>query len=150
VQRPVHHQDGRHHVILVVAPSLAEPRHVADVHLGDVLDLHRNAIHLGKRNVFDILDPKALGQIRRAAGVDQAHAAHVHGLLAHVDGAPANIHVGVADRRDHLGYGDTVGIEPVEIDFDLVLLGGPAPGIDLHNSWNRQEAALENPVLDGA
>ena len=46
VQRAVHDHDRRDHVVLVVAAGLAEPRHIADRDLGDVLDEDRHAVLL--------------------------------------------------------------------------------------------------------
>ena len=63
VQRPVHHQDGRDHVVFVVAAGLAEPRHVADVDLRHVLDLDGHAVELRQRNVLDVVDLVALRQV---------------------------------------------------------------------------------------
>jgi hypothetical protein len=71
-------------------------------------------------------------------------------LLAETNGAAANINVGVADRADHLRQRDIVGIELVEIDLDLKLLGSSAPGVDLNHTLDGQQPALHNPVLDGA
>ena len=44
VQRAVHDHDGGDDVVLVVAAGLAEPRHIADRDLGDVLDQDRHAV----------------------------------------------------------------------------------------------------------
>src|SRR5262249_31558225 len=43
-----------------------------------------------------------------------------------------------------------VGVELVQIDFDLEFLGGPAPGDDLDDAVDGQEAALQDPVLNRA
>jgi len=43
-----------------------------------------------------------------------------------------------------------MGVELVEIDLDLVFLGGAAPGVDLDDPRNGQEPACQHPVLDGA
>jgi len=113
-------------LLFVLVPSLVARRPE------DALD--RNAVRLGQRDAFDVLDLVALGQIRRAAGVDQADAAHVHGLLPDIYRASADIDIGVTDRGDHLGYGNVVSVEFIEIDFDLVFLGCPAPGIHLNDA----------------
>src|SRR5450631_2470866 len=150
VQRAVHHQDRRHHVVFLVAAGLAEPGHIADVDPGDVLDLHGNAVDLAENDVLDVADVVALGQIRRSAAVDQTDAADVDRLLADIDGAPAHVDVRVGDGADDLGYGDVVGVELVQVDFDLVFLGGAAPGVDLNDAGYRKKPALQDPVLDGA
>ncbi len=150
VQRSVHHQNGGDYVVFVVASGLAEPRHIADIDLRHVLDLDGHAVRLRQRNVLDIVDLVAFGQVDGSAAVDQADAAHIDRLLAEIDGAAADIDVRIPDRGDHLGQGDAVGVELVQIDFDLVFLGGSAPGVDLDDARHRQEAALQHPVLDGA
>ena len=133
-----------------VAPRFAEPRRVPDIDRGDVLHLHGNAVELGENDVLDVAHVIALGQILGAAAVHQADAADVDGLLADVDRAAADIDVGIGDGADDLGQGDVVGVELMKVDLDLVLLRGPAPGVDLDDAGHRQEAPLENPVLDGA
>ena len=84
-----------------------------------------------------------------AAAVDQTHAADVYRLLADIDGARADIDVGVADGVDELRQGNVIGFELVEIGLDLVFLGRAAPGVDLHDARHGQETALQDPVLDG-
>ena len=71
-------------------------------------------------------------------------------MLTEIDGAAAHIDVGVADRADHLRQGHVVGIELVQIDFDLELFGGAAPGVDLHNAFDGEQPALHYPILDRA
>ena len=119
VKRAVHHQDSGHDIVLVIAAGFAEPRHIADIDLRDILDLNRYAVRLGQRNVLDVVDFITLGQIQTAAAVDEADAADIDGLLTEIDGATADIDIGVADRGDHLRYGDVIGVELVEIDLDL-------------------------------
>ncbi len=150
VQRAVHDHDRRDDVVFEVAPGLAEPRHVADIDLRDVLDRHRHAVGLRQDDVLDVADLVALRQVVGAAAVDEADAADIDRLLAETDGAAADIEVGIADRADDLGQRDAVGIELVQVDLDLEFLGGAAPGIDLHHAGNGQQPALDDPVLDGA
>jgi hypothetical protein len=135
---------------ILVAPGLAQPRHVADVDARHVLHQHRNAIRLGQDDVLDVVDAPALGQILRTAAVDQADAADVHRLLADVDGAPAHVDVRVADRGDDLRHRHPIGIELVEIDLDFIFLGGAAPGVDLDHARHGEQPALQHPVLDRA
>jgi hypothetical protein len=71
-------------------------------------------------------------------------------LLADVDGASAHIDVRVGDGAGDLGQGDVVSVELVQVDLDLVFLGGAAPGVDLNHAGHRKKAALQDPVLDGA
>jgi len=149
VQRAVHHHDGHHHVVIVILASDAEPRHVADRDLGDVLHLHRDAVKLGQHHVLDVLSPVALGQIFVAAAVQQADAANVDGLLANSDLAPAHIDVGIVQRRDELRKVDAVGVKLVKIDLDVVLLSRTTPRIDLNDTGHREQAARGDPGLHG-
>ncbi len=150
MQRAVHHHDRGDHVILFVTAGLAEPRHVADADIGHVLDFHRHAVGLRQHDVLDVFDVVALGQVLIAAAVQEADAADIDGLLAEADGATADIDVGVADGGDDLRQRHVVGVEFMQVDLDLELLGRAAPGIDLNDAGNRQQAALHDPVLDGA
>ncbi len=150
VQGPVHNHDRGDDVVLTVATGFAQPRHVADIDIGDVLDLHRNAVGLCQDDVLDVVDPVALRQVLGPAAVQETDASDVHGLLADIDRASAHIGIGVADRGQNLRKGDVVGVEFVEVDLDLVFFGGAAPGVDLNDAFDRQQAALHHPVLDGA
>src|SRR6516165_8268276 len=115
----------------MIATGDAQPRHVADVHLGHVLHLHPDAVELGENHVLDVVDLKTLGQVRIAAAIEQPNPAYIHGLLAHRNFATADVDVGVPERADNLWDGNVVGVELVQIDVDIVLLGGAAPWIDL-------------------
>src|SRR5215470_5510744 len=68
-------------------------------------------------------------------------------MLADVDRAASDVDVGVAKSGQELWQGDAVGVELVEIDFDIVRLGRAAPGYHLDHSGNRQQPALHDPVL---
>ena len=125
--RAAHDHDGQGHVVFVVLAGDAEPRHVADRNLGDILDLYRHAVDLSQHDILDVADPPTLGQIGVAAAIHQADAADVDRLLADSDLAAADIDVGVAERADDLRQRDAVGVELVEIDVDVVLLGRAAP-----------------------
>ncbi len=48
------------------------------------------------------------------------------------------------------GQRDVVGVELVQIDLDLELLGRAAPGVDLNDAGNGQQTALHDPILDRA
>ncbi len=150
VQRAIHDDDGVDHVVVMIAAGLAEPRHVADRDFGDVFDEDRHAVRLAERDILDVLDIVALRQIRGAAGIHEADAADIHRLLAEIDGAAADIDIGVAERGDHLRQRDVVGVEFVQIDLDVIFLGGAAPGIHLHDARNGEEPALQDPILHGA
>jgi hypothetical protein len=44
---------------------------------------------------------------------------------------------------------DVVGVELVEIDFDLEFFRRAAPGVDLHHALDCEQTALHHPILDG-
>ncbi len=150
MQRSVHDEDGGHHVVVGVASRLAKPLLIADVNLGDVLHLDGDVVHLRENDAFDVLDADSLGDFRVAAAVDEAHAADVDRLLADIDGAGADVEVGVADGGDELRNGDAVAFELVQIGLDLELFRGSAPGVDLNDARHVQKAQLQHPVLDRA
>src|SRR5262249_37550887 len=81
---------------------------------------------------------------------DQANATDVDRLLADVDGAAPDVHVGVADRRQHLRQGDAVGIQLVEVDLDVVGLRRAPPGVHLNHPGNGQQASYHDPIVQRA
>ncbi len=148
--RSVHHDDGRDNIVLIVSPHLAKPRRITDRDLGDVFDEYRDAVALPERNILDVFDVIALCEVVGAAGVHQADATNVDGLLAHIDRPAADIDVGVAERSDNLRQRNVVSVEFVQIDVDIVFLGRAAPSIYLNDPWDGQKAALHDPILDSA
>jgi hypothetical protein len=145
-----HHDNGQRHIIVAVAPGNAQPRHKADRDFGDLLYLHRNAVHLREHDVLDVVHLPALGQIVCPSAVEQPDAADIHGLLADRDLASADIDVGATECPDDLGQRDVVSIELVQIDFDIVLLGGAAPRVHRDNAWNGKQPADGDPILHRA
>src|SRR5215469_5029117 len=105
----------------------SKPRHIAHCDLGDVLHLYRNAVRLREHDILDVVDVPALSQIAAAAAVEQTDAADIHRLLADGDLATADIDIGVAECADDLGNRNVIGVEFVQIDLDIVLLGWTAP-----------------------
>src|SRR5690349_3705276 len=102
MQRAVHHHDSGNHVIFIVTARLAQSRDVADAHACDVLQLYGNAIGLGEDDAFDVGHIPTLGEVGRAAAVEEAHPADVDGLLTVADLTATNIDVGIANRADDL------------------------------------------------
>src|SRR5208283_5577087 len=104
---------------IVISPSDTEPWHIADFHLRDVLDLHGNAVDLGQDHILYVRGPIPLGQILIAAAVDQANAADIDRLLANGDFAAADVDIGIAQRADQLRHCDAVGLELLQIRYDV-------------------------------
>ena len=149
MKRAVHHHNRGDNIGFAVASRLAQPGDVANVDLCYVLQLYGHAIGLRQRDILDVLDLAPLGQVQGPAAVDQADAPDIDRLLADIDAARADVHVRIADRGHELRQRDPVGLQLVEVGLDLVFLRGPAPGVDLHHAGNGEQAALQNPVLDG-
>src|SRR5579872_435227 len=147
---PAHHHDGGGDVVVVVPARDAESRHITDRDPGHVLDLNRQAARLGQDDVLDVLDLVTLGDVVGATAVDQADAANVDRLLPDSDLAAADVDVGVTERRDELRDRDVIRLELLEVGVDVELLGGAAPGVDLHHAGNRQETSGHDVILDRA
>src|SRR3984885_23974 len=145
-----HHHDGGGDVIVVTPAADTKPRHKTDGDAGDVLDLDRQAVHLGQDDIFDVLDLVALGDVVGAAAIDEPDAADVDRLLPDRDLTPADIDVGIAERGDELGDRDVVGFQLLQIGIDIELLGRAAPCVDLHHARNRQEAPGHDVILQRA
>src|SRR5580658_4883913 len=75
-----HDDDRGDDVVLAIAPGDAEPRHIADIDPGHVLDPNRHAIDLGKDDILDVVDLVPLGQIVAAAVIDETDATNVYRL----------------------------------------------------------------------
>ena len=144
---PPHHHDRGGDIVVVIPARDSKPRHVTDGNPRDVLDLDRQPVRLGQDDVLDVLDLVALGDIVGAAAIDQSDAADIDRLLADRDLAAADIDVGVAERGDELRDRDVVGFQLLQIGVDVELLGGPAPGVDLHHAGDGQKATGDDVIL---
>src|SRR5262249_7079597 len=101
---------------------------------------NRNSARLGAQH--DVLD---VGYLR-----DQADAANVDRLLADVDRAAPDVDVGIAEGVQDLLQRHAISVELVQIDLDIVRLGRAAPGHNLDHPGNRQQPALNDPILERA
>ena len=63
---------------------------------------------------------------------------------------PPTLILALPSARDDLRQRDVVGVELVQIDIDVILLGRAAPGVDLNDARHGQQAALHDPILNGA
>ena len=77
-------------------------------------------------------------------------AAHHKLGLAYLDGAAADIEVGLLDGHHHLGDRDVVGHQLVGIDRHLVLFDETAEAGHLAHPFQRGQFIAQIPVLDGA
>src|ERR1700676_2627698 len=147
---PPHHHDRGGNVVVVVPAPDSQPRHITDGNIGYLLDLDRKTVRLAQDDILDVLNLVTLGDIVGAAAVDQADTADIDRLLADGDLAAADIDVGVAERGDQLRDRDVIGFELLQVGVDIELLGGSAPGIDLHDSGNREETTRDHVILHRA
>src|SRR6516225_6013670 len=145
-----HYDDGCHNIVFAVSASNAEARHVTDRNICDILDLDGQAARLGQDDVFDVLHVVAVRHNLVAAAIDQPDAADVDRLLPDRDFAAADIDVGVSERGNKLRHRDIVRFELLQVGVDIKLFGGAAPGIDLSHAGNREQAARDDIVLQGA
>jgi hypothetical protein len=89
-----HDDDGERDVVIAILAGDAKPRHVTNRDLGDILNLHWNAVHLREYDIFNVVNAPALRQIAVAAAVEQADAADIDRLLTDGDLATADIDIG--------------------------------------------------------
>src|SRR3984893_18743964 len=146
---PHHHDRGRNVVVVIPAPD-AKARHKTDGNTRDVLDLDRKTVELAEDDVLDVLKLVTLGDVVGATAVDQTDTADIDRLLADRDLAAPDIDVGIAERGDQLRDRDVIGFQLLQVGIDIELLGGSAPGVDLHHSGNREETTRDHVILHRA
>ena len=135
-----HHHNPRDHLALAVEFGHAPALFRAEADRADVLDPDRFAPwSTGKENVFEI------GQ---ALGITTAPD-HVLGA-AELDQPAAGLGIAAAHRLDHAADREAVGLQPVGIDIDLILLGEAAHRGHFRHSAHRLEVVAQVPVLGGA
>ena len=132
----LHQDDAGNDVGLVVAPGDPQARGETDLHLGHVRQKDRHAALLQQDDVADVLE----------RGHD-AKAAHVDRLLAHGDGAAADVGVAGRDGGDHLRQRQAIGHQAIEVDLGLKLLGLAAEHDHVGNPRDDAQLALHHPVL---
>ena len=132
-----HQDDPFHRLFLLHVSELAEPRRIADLHLGDVFDVNRNPVLLLQNNVADV---------RRVA--HQPQAADVVELPALGIESASRVGIVVAQLLGHLRDRHAIGEQFVGIQQDLILHGGAAePGVVRHPLYGAV-MALQHPILD--
>ena len=135
-----HDHDPAHGVAEAV--EIADP--AADLgaerDLGHVAQQHRRPERVGAQD--RLLEVGGRADVAPAAD---------HVLLArHLDEPAAHLDVGAAHRLGHLHDPEAVGLEPVRVDRDLVLLLEAAEGGHLRDARHRLQAVAQRPVLERA
>ncbi len=141
----------------VAAVGAAEHHdHPADDLALPVLDGPALADGLTGRNLRHVPDEDGrsrLGLQRDGAdvpdGLEEPDAADEILLFAVLQDVAADVEVVPAEGLADFGQGQVVGVEPVRIDDDVILLDRPAEGVDLADAGDRLEQRREDPVLGG-
>ena len=133
----LHQHDAEHDVRDVVASGDAEPWREPDLHIGNVGEQHWDTALLGEHDVANIL--------QRLHNTD---AADIDRLLAHRDGAAADVGIARRNGIQDLRQSHAVGHHAVEIDLDLELLALAAQHQHVGNTGDGAQPAFHNPVLE--
>ena len=130
--------DAAHRLALAVPVDQAAADLRSDRHVRHVPDQHRHAAGAGRQN--DRLQVPQFPHVAAAA----------HHVLAfgHLDQAAADVRVRLLDRPPHDRQGKTVGPEPDRVHLDLVLAHEAADRRDFGDSFDREQAVLQVPVLE--
>ena len=106
-----------------------------DLDVGDLVDVHRHAVRR-RTTIFEVVD-----------GLHQADASHDQPGPVRLDDVAADVEIAVADGGNHRARRQAVGLQPVRIDVDLILLHHPADGGDFGHTRNGIELIADEPVL---
>ena len=132
-----HHGDAAHAFALAVARHGAEAFCRAEFHRSDVAHVDRYAAAVGHDDVPDVVERR-----------DHAFGADVVGAVHLFDVAAAGVLVVAAQRLEDVADGDVERIERIGIDRHLVLFEVAAEAVDLDDSRDARQLALDDPVLD--
>ena len=136
-----HHDDPADRLALAVPLEEAAPDVRAEPDLADVAHEDRGA----RRARGADRDPLDVAEVLHVAA-----AAHVVLAPAHLDHAPADVVVRVADRGDHVLEGDADRREPRRVHRHLVLLLVPADAGHLRDAGDAPERVAQGEVLERA
>ena len=131
-----HQDDALDAPDLFVQPEDTGARCGADRYPAEVLQQHRHTV-LGLQ--CDLLD---VGH-----GLNQADAAHDHGLLAIADQRAPGVPVVHLDRLRHVRDRQPVFLQRQRVDRDLILLDHAAKDDDLGHAFNLRQPRRNDPVL---
>ena len=109
----------------------------AEFHRSDVAHVDRYAAAVGHDDVPDVVERR-----------DHAFGADVVGAVHLFDVAAAGVLVVAAQRLEDVADGDVERIERIGIDRHLVLFEVAAEAVDLDDSRDARQLALDDPVLD--
>ena len=132
-----HQNDAFHRLILLPVSELAEPRRVADFHLGDIFHVNRNPILLLQNDVADI---------RLIA--HQAQSADIVKLPALGIKAATRIGIVVTKLLRNLRDCHPVREQLVRIEQHLILHVGAAEARVIGNALDGAVMPLQHPVFD--
>src|SRR5208337_3923858 len=132
-----HQNYALHGLILAHVAELAQPRRVADLHVGQVLHVDRDAALFGDDDVADILQL-----------AHQAEAADVVKLPALRIEAASGVGVVAGELLRNLRHGYAVLEELGRIQQHLILHGGAAEAGVVGHALNGTVAAFDDPVLE--
>src|SRR5712692_9485304 len=130
-----HEHDPSHHLALTVQDGSAMTNGMADLYLGDVMDVHGSAARFFDDDVLDV-----------AQSPDHPHAADnvLFGMfLQHV---ARSIRVVVRHSGKHLAQREIVFAQQFGLDEHLVLFDIPAERVDVDHSRDALEQRTDDPV----
>ena len=133
------HGDAGHHLALAVQLGQTAPLIGHQLDAADVGDAHRRAVLRLQHQILDVLPATQIA----------ATAHHVFGLR-HLQRAPADIAVGIADHLGDAHQRDAVRLEFRWIDRHLILLHEAADARHLGDPRRLGQLVAQIPVLQGA
>ena len=133
--------DAFHGVVLIRAAGgepadAAKAELLANLHGAEIADAHGRAVARIHGNVADVI--KAL---------HEAQAAHDVEFRAVFNVGAAGVLVAIGQRGENLAERHAVGAQPGGINEHLVLLGGTAEAVDIHDAGHGAELAFHHPVF---
>ena len=117
----------------------SDPEGIADLDVGHLLDVDRDAVRAANNDSLDIVD-----------GRDEPDASHDQPGAARLQDVATDIEVAGADGRYHRAQGQVVVPQAVRIDVHLVLLDIATDGGHFRDARHGIELIADEPVLQRA